>query len=106
MYKKRNEKKTKIRKASLLTSWWDAYQSSETVFPSLQIQKLLSLMTSCWLQVRTGTTVHCQRGNQLSQPPSEIIGITASITEAYTPSNTESLFIYERNSYTYGQLCE
>lgn len=38
MYKKRNEKK-KIKKASLLTSWWDAYQSSEIVFPSLQISR-------------------------------------------------------------------
>lgn len=33
------KRKTKIKKASLLTSWWDAYQSSETVFPSLQISR-------------------------------------------------------------------
>lgn len=33
------KRKTKIGKSSLLTIWWDAYQSSETVFPSLQISR-------------------------------------------------------------------
>lgn len=33
------KRKTKIGKASLLTSWWDADQSSGTLFPSLQISR-------------------------------------------------------------------
>lgn len=40
------KRKTKIGKASLLTSWWDAYQSSGTLSQSSDFQKLLSLMTS------------------------------------------------------------